>query len=99
MAKYTVTYQDAGKDDMTMELVRKHIYHLWELHNKGVLFLCGLVKDDNKALLIFEANSYAEAERYVQIDPLIVHAYYTYTIHELIEANPSNNFLFEDSQA
>ena len=95
MAKFTVMYQSEGREGMTLEQVQAHVDHLKDLHSKGILFLCGLLKDEqnDKALLILETGSMEEAEQYVAKDPLIILKYYQYTITELIEANPANNFL------
>lgn len=99
MVKYVVIYEDMRMDavtpDMVPGLLKSHVEHLKNLHSKGTLFMCGPLKDsDNKALLIFEANSRDEVESNVLKDPFIVNKCYAgYRIYEWIEANEGNNWL------
>jgi uncharacterized protein YciI len=101
MAKYVVFYEDPQEDavaqDLVPDLVKGHVDNLKDLHSRGVLFMCGPLKDSgDKGLLIFEANSQEEVECYVLRDPFIVHrCYASYRIHEWIVADESNNWLME----
>ena len=99
MEKYIVILRNKAKGTLTTELLHAHINHIKRLKQEDVLFLSGPFKNNDGALLIFEANSYKEAEGYLLQDPMIIEKYYEdYDIYELIEANESNNFLMEDVQ-
>jgi uncharacterized protein YciI len=99
MAKYVVIYEDMREDavaqDLVPDLLKGHVEHIRDLDSRGILFMCGPLKDSgDKGLLIFEANSQAEVEGYVLKDPFIVHkCYASYRIYEWVEANESNNYL------
>ena len=99
MAKYVVIYQDMREDavtpDMAESLVKSHVEYLKDLYSRKILFMCGILKDnDDKGLLIFDVNSKEEAESYVLKDPFIVRkCYSSYSISEWVVANESNNWL------
>ena len=95
MAKYVVIYENERKDDLAPDLLKGHVEHLRDLHSKGILFMCGPLKNsDGKALLIFEANSLEDVKSCVLKDPFIAQKWYAeYRIYEWIEANDSNNYL------
>ena len=101
MAKYVVLYEDVQEDavsqDLAQDVLKGHVEHCRDLHSRGILFMCGPLKDSgDKGLLIFEANSQGEVESCVLKDPLIVHkCYASYRIYEWIEANESNNYLLD----
>lgn len=97
MAKYVVIYEDERKDALSPDLLKGHVEHIRDLHSRGIIFLCGPLKNsDGKGLLIFEANSREEVEYQVLKDPFIVRKWYArYRIYEWIEANDSNNFLLD----
>jgi uncharacterized protein YciI len=94
MSKYVVLYKLKERKGFTADLAKNHVEHLRDLSNKNILHLCGLLKG-NGAMLIMEAKSLKEAESYILQDPVIIHKKYGYVIHELIEANESNNFLLK----
>ena len=96
MSKYVVMYRYTGKTDEAPGLVDSHIDHLKKLRQEGILFLCGLLKENDGAMLILEADSFGEAEGYILRDPLVDQEFYRYEIYEFIEANEENNFLLED---
>ncbi|MCL2621169.1 MAG: YciI family protein [Defluviitaleaceae bacterium] len=99
MEKYIVILQGKVKGTLTSDLLHSHIEHLHNLQDKNILFLCGPFKDNDGGVQILKANSYKEAESYVLQDPFIAQKYYaSYIIHELIEANESNNYLLDNSQ-
>ena len=100
MAKYVVIYEDERKDTLELELLKGHVEHIRALYSRGIIFLCGPLKNSGgKGLLIFEANSQEEAESYVLKDPFIVQKWYaSYRIYEWIEANDSNNFLLDNDK-
>lgn len=102
MSRFLIFYQEPNYEaDFTPkqinELTRMHVEHLKDLDSKGVLFLCGPLKDDEKGMLILNAKSYEEAESYVKKDPFIINnCYKAYLINEIIEGNAGNNYLLED---
>jgi uncharacterized protein YciI len=93
VSKYVVLYKLEKRKGMTSDLVKKHVEHLRNLSHKKLLFLCGLLKGKGGAILIVEAETKKEAEKYILQDPLVIQKNYSYTINELIEANEDNNFL------
>ena len=97
MAKFVVHYLDEEKEVFTEDLLKKHLEHLRNLSCKGILFFCGLYKDDSRGMLILEAKSLDEANGYIQQDPFIIQKYYkNFTLREIIEANENNNFLMKN---
>ena len=94
MSKYVVLYKLKERKGFTADLTKIHVEHLRNLSQKGILFLCGLLKG-NGAMLILETKSLKEAEAYILQDPVIIQKKYGYIIHELIEANEENNFLLK----
>ena len=92
MQKYVVLYKLMKRKGMTSDIVKNHVEYIRNLSKNKVLILCGLLKGYG-AMLILEAKSQKEAESYIKQDPLIVQENYSYSIHELKEANENNNFL------
>ena len=97
MSKYVVMYEDERMGALSPDLLEAHVAHLKDLHSRGVLFMCGPLKDSGgRALLILEANSQEEAESYVLKDPFIRQKWYaSYRIYEWMEANESNHYLLD----
>ena len=101
MAKYAVIYEGFRKNtaapDSAKDLLISHIDFLKDMHSRGILFMCGPLKESNgMALLIFSAGSLEEAESYVSKDPFIIHKIYpNHRIYEWNEANDSNNWLID----
>ena len=98
MSKYIVILEDERKDDLAYDLLKGHVEHLRDLSSRGIVSMCGPLKDRNgnygKGLLIFEANSIEEVESHVLKDPFVIQKWYaSYQIYEWIEANESNNYL------
>jgi len=98
-SKFLVYYQDANYDDpftpeQISEYTKGHIDHLRDMDSTGILFFCGLLKGDEKGMLILNAKTQEEAEGHVLRDPFIANkCYKTYLIYEIAEANAGNNFL------
>jgi len=97
MAKYVVIYEDERAGALPPDLLTAHVEHLQDLRSRGILFMCGPLKDsDGMALLILEADSQEEVEGYVLKDPFIVEKWYAnHRIYEWIEANENNNYLLD----
>ena len=92
MAKFVVVYKDRVRKGLTHDLIKNHVEHIKSLHNKNILFLCGLIRKTDKAMLILETESIKEARGIILQDPLIVTKHYKYDIYEINEANESNNW-------
>lgn len=102
--KFLIVYQDVNYDDsfspeLVNELTQSHVEHVRDLDMRGLLFLCGPLKGDEKGIFILNAGSYEEVERYVLADPFIANkCYKSYVIHEIEEANASNNYLLDQCE-
>jgi uncharacterized protein YciI len=61
------------------------------LKRKGILFLCGPLRDyteNNTGMVIIEADSMEDAKKYFLEDPFIINKWYRdYSIYELAEAS------------
>jgi len=93
MSKFVVIYKDRIVKGLTGDLVKNHVEHIKKQHKDGNLFLVGLLKKTDKALMILEAESIKAAKNIISQDPLIITKHYNYEIYELNEANESNNWL------
>jgi uncharacterized protein YciI len=95
--KFLVMYEEMKHDDsFTRELLVSHVNFIKELDAKGMIFLGGPLKPDEKAMLIMNAKTYEEVDNYLQKDPFIISKHYQrYTIYEIIEGNASNNYLLD----
>jgi uncharacterized protein YciI len=78
------------------DLLTRHIDHLKKLAAQGVLYLCGPLENENfsGAMQVLTANSFASAEEYVKMDPIVSEGYYSrYTLYEWRESDETNNWL------
>ncbi|GIN37251.1 YciI family protein [Heyndrickxia oleronia] len=99
MQKFLILLKDKRKGELTHELLKQHVEHLQKLSNISKLFICGPLKDNEKAMQILKCETKDEAQKLVESDPFIQKGYYaSYEVHEIIEANEGNNWLFEDPQ-
>ena len=96
MAKFVCIYEPGENEDWTDNLIKKHVEHLKNMKNNGVLVLCGLLKEKQGALIILDEKSHKEAETHILQDPLIINKFYNYSINEFIEGNEENNYLLEE---
>jgi uncharacterized protein YciI len=91
MAKFVCILKDEKKDELADDLLNGHIQHIKDLNQKGILFLCGPLrdyKDDNTGMIIIEVDSMEEAKNHFLKDPFIIHKWYRdYSIYELAEAS------------
>ena len=63
------------------------------------MLLCGPFRDNDGAFQLISAESYETAKAILESDPFIMNGYYQrYVLYDLIEANPGNNWLMDDSQ-
>jgi uncharacterized protein YciI len=93
--KFIALFEKSGKP-ISDDLMVRHIDHLRNLKKRDKLFLCGPFKDSNRVVQILLSGNYGEAEQLVLQDPFTSEGIFsTYTLHELIEANEENNYLFK----
>ena len=92
MAKFVCILKDEKKEKeeaLPDYLLSGHIEHLKKLKNKGILVLCGPLRDgiNNTGMIIIEANSMEEAKKLFLEDPFIINKWYRdYSIYQLQEA-------------
>ena len=95
MAKFVCIYEPDGNGIWTDNLVKNHVEHLRNLKYKGILILCGILKEKQGGLIILEEKSYEAAMVHILQDPLVVNKCYSYTLCEFIEGNEENNYLLD----
>jgi len=94
MTKFIALFEKNEKP-IPKEVMASHIDHLKILKKNNKLFLCGPFKNNNGVIQILLADNYSEAEQLVLRDPFTSEGVFAkYTLHELIEANEENNYLF-----
>lgn len=98
MAKFLCIYEPDKNGTWTNDLINKHVEHLRSMKHKGVLILCGILKEKQGGLIILEEKSYEEAEIHILQDPLVINKCYGYTLCEFIEGNEENNYLLDGEQ-
>ena len=92
MAKFVCILKDE-KDEkeeaLSEDLLKGHIDYLRKLKQRGILILCGPLRDgkNNTGMVIIEGNSLEEAKQHFFEDPFITEEWYRdYSIYELQEA-------------
>ena len=95
MAKFACIYEPEKNGIWTDDLVKNHVEYLKNMKQKGILILCGILKEKQGALILLEEKSFEEAEAHILQDPLVVNKCYRYTICEFIEGNEDNNYLLD----
>ena len=94
--KFIALFEKSGKP-ISDDLMVRHVDHLKNLKKGDKLFLCGPFKDNNEVIQILLADDYNEAEQLVLRDPFTFEGIFIkYTLHELIEANEANNYLYKE---
>lgn len=94
MKKFIALLSNKNKSNFSVELLNAHVEYLKKLHQEGRLFLCGPFEDNDGALQILLASNLQEAEKLLWSDPFIQSKYYaSFVLHELIEANETNDWL------
>ncbi len=63
------TFIEYAKSDRITEVRPRHREYLASLKEQGKLWASGPFEDDSGALIIYEAESQADAERLIQADP------------------------------
>ena len=99
MKKFVAILSRKNKPLFSGSLLAKHVEHLQNLKDNGVLILCGPFTDNDSAMQIIFAKDMASAESSIASDPFVSQHYYEkVVVKELIEANPENNWLTKDPQ-
>lgn len=68
MAKFATIFQ-YGNQDRIAEVRPRHREYLTSLKESGKLFASGPFEDDSGALIIYEAETQADAEALIKADP------------------------------
>ncbi len=81
---------------VTKEIIKKHVDNLRILDNEGKIKLCGPLScyPGMAGLVIFQTDSYEEAQDLCRQEPLVALGYATYILAELQLANKENNYLY-----
>jgi uncharacterized protein YciI len=67
--KFATTISYANKPDIIAEVRPRHREYLTSLKEAGKLWASGPFEDDSGALIIYEADSQADAEKMIADDP------------------------------
>jgi len=99
MKTFVFILKSKRRDQLTQGLLMAHGEHLQNLLKGGSLVICGPFQDNDQAMQILRAESKESAISLFQTDPFIRQKYYQdFEIHELLEANESNNWLIDSAQ-
>lgn len=94
MKKFVISLSGKVPNTLTNDLLMQHVKHLKELNKHGKLYLCGPMKESDKAIKIVFANTIEEANEIALADPFTSEGYYPHTeVYELEEANEENEYL------
>ena len=91
-----MNYDKPFTDKQIKEYTTGHVNHLKDLDARGILHICGPLKDVDRemGMIILNALSLDEAKDYAFKDPFVVNkCYKTCNVYEINEANAENNFL------
>lgn len=86
-------YLMEDKIPLNQEIITKHIHHLRQLDEDGVLVLCGPFADYAGGIVIVQAADKETALRIALADPFVNEGYKTFTLRTLEIANASNGYL------
>lgn len=92
MKKFVVKLENKQKHLFNQELLIKHVEHLKQLTNIGVLETCGPC-EDGSAIMILKSETIEKAKEYVEADPFSkINYYQSRIVTEFLEATMDNNF-------
>lgn len=82
-------------DEMTMEIISRHVENIKRLDDQGKLEICGVFKDDPgmAGMYILKTESREEAEEICKMEPLVTSGYAAWRLVTLQIANRENNYL------
>lgn len=75
MEQYRVAFNNSARGNLSGSSLKEYVRHLKQLHNEGVVFLCGVFEEDG-ALQVLLANSKEEAEQYAVQESFVGHEVY-----------------------
>lgn len=97
MKTFLILYKDKSTAKLDEDLLRAHIQHLKVISQSKNLLTCGPFFDESGAMLVIQAETYADAESLIQADPFIEQARFAaYSITEFKSAREENNFLMDN---
>ncbi len=80
---------------VTKAVIERHVENLRKLDAEGKIVLCGPLKGSpgNAGLVVFQTQSYEEAENLCRQEPLVAEGYASYQLASLQVADRENNYL------
>ncbi len=80
---------------VTKAVIERHVGNLRKLDEAGKIKVCGPFKGypGVAGMVIFQTQSYEEAEALCKLEPLVAEGYATYTLASLQVADKENNYL------
>lgn len=81
-----------NKRPLNNEVIKRHVNHLKEIDDKGLLYLCGPFDNYAGGMVILKANSYEEAFEIAKKDPFVFEGFKTFEIRILEVADKNNNY-------
>ncbi len=81
-----------NNEPLNMDVIKRHVYHLKELDERGKLYLCGPFIDYGGGMVIIKTNTLEEAVKIANSDPFVSEGYKTFEIRTLEVANKENNY-------
>ena len=92
-----MAFIERGKsyNKMTGEVARRHVAHIRDMDDKGLVALCGAFRGypGVAGMYILKVASQEEAEALCQADPVVAEGYGTYKVRKLLVANRENGYL------
>jgi len=92
-----VAFIERGRtyNKMTGEVVKRHVAHIRDMDDKGLVALCGAFRGypGVAGMYILKVASVEEAEALCRADPVVAEGYGTYKVRKLLAANRENNYL------
>ncbi len=91
--KFAIIGKDGPEGNLKRPLYRSiHLERLQNLARQGKLILAGPFKDKTGSLIVIEAESLADAERFAREDPYTIHGVFQHVeIHPFEQVFPNGN--------
>lgn len=93
---YVILLETVPGTGMPQELIRRHVAHVRDLSEKGLLIMCGPCTDFPGGVVIIRAADATEANRMAATDPFVIEGVRTFTVRTCLLATPENGFLLDD---
>ncbi|MCL2580191.1 MAG: hypothetical protein FWE32_09225 [Oscillospiraceae bacterium] len=80
---------------VTKEVIIRHIEHIKSIDERGLLFVCGLLKGypGVAGMVILKTESFEQAEEICKAEPLVAEGYAKYKLSTMQVGSRENNFL------